>query len=401
MLEVVAFILVGALLGTFTGMVPGIHVNTVVIVVISLLPFLLSHFPIHSVIAVIIAMSVVHTFVDYIPSILLGAPMEDSVLSVLPGHRMLMTGRGYEAIRLTVLGGVGASLLGGLILPFGILFFPIVYSLARRVMAYLLLFVLFYMVYTERGMKKKLYSLITISYSGLLGIIILNHYILPPKYVLFPALTGLFGISTLLSSARSRPKIPRQTFSYSKRMYLRGIVMGSLGGVLTGLLPSVGSSQSALIIQNLMGKGERNVREFLVSLGGVNTSDAIYALFALYLIGNPRSGASIAVEQIIGEFGFNDLLFMVAVVMATTFFAAAITLRLARFFVGRIQSIDYGLFTKALLLFLTFFVILLTGWRGILVAGTATSIGLSTIYAGVKRTHGMALLMVPTIMYFL
>jgi len=401
MLELLVFILVGALLGTFTGMVPGIHVNTVVIVVISLLPVLLSHFPIRSVIAVIIAMSVVHTFVDYIPSILLGAPMEDSVLSVLPGHRMLMTGRGYEAIRLTVLGGVGASLLGGLILPFGILFFPIVYSLARRVMAYLLLFVLFYMVYTERGMKKKLYSLITISYSGLLGIIILNHYILPPKYVLFPALTGLFGISTLLSSARSRPKIPRQTFSYSKRMYLRGIVMGSLGGVLTGLLPSVGSSQSALIIQNLMGKGERNVREFLVSLGGVNTSDAIYALFALYLIGNPRSGASIAVEQIIGEFGFNDLLFMVAVVMATTFFAAAITLRLARFFVGHIQSIDYGLFTKALLLFLTLFVILLTGWRGILVAATATSIGLSTIYAGVKRTHGMALLMVPTIMYFL
>jgi len=401
MLELLVFILVGALLGTFTGMVPGIHVNTVVIVVISLLPVLLSHFPIRSVIAVILAMSVVHTFVDYIPSILLGAPMEDSVLSVLPGHRMLMTGRGYEAIRLTVLGGVGASLLGGLILPFGILFFPIVYSLARRVMAYLLLFVLFYMVYTERGMKKKLYSLITISYSGLLGIIILNHYILPPKYVLFPALTGLFGISTLLSSARSRPKIPRQTFSYSKRMYLRGIVMGSLGGVLTGLLPSVGSSQSALIIQNLMGKGERNVREFLVSLGGVNTSDAIYALFALYLIGNPRSGASIAVEQIIGEFGFNDLLFMVAVVMATTFFAAAITLRLARFFVGHIQSIDYGLFTKALLLFLTLFVILLTGWRGILVAATATSIGLSTIYAGVKRTHGMALLMVPTIMYFL
>ncbi|MFQ5815205.1 MAG: tripartite tricarboxylate transporter permease [Candidatus Hydrothermarchaeaceae archaeon] len=401
MLDLLVFILVGATLGTFTGLVPGVHVNTVVIVVLSLLPFLLAHLPVQAVIAMIIAMSVVHTFVDYIPSILLGAPMEDSVLSVLPGHRMLMEGRGYEAIRLTVLGGVGASLLGGLILPFGLYLFPMLYSYARASMAYLLLSVLIYMVYTERGNRRRLYSLIVIAYSGLLGIIVLNHYILPQKYALFPALTGLFGVSTLLKSIGSKPRIPRQTLSYSKKMYLRGVAMGSLGGILTGLLPSMGSSQSALMIQNMMGRGERNVREFLVAIGGVNTADAIYALFALYLIGNPRSGASIAMEQIVGEFGFNDLILMVAVVLATTFFAASITLGLARFSVRRIESVDYHLYTKVILAFLFVLIVVLTGWRGLLIAVTATSIGTIAIYAGVKRTHGMALLMVPTILYFM
>jgi putative membrane protein len=401
MLDLLAFILVGSLLGTFTGLVPGIHVNTVVIVVLSILPFLLALLPVHVVIAMIIAMSVTHSFVDYIPSILLGAPMEDSVLSVLPGHRMLMEGRGYEAIRLTVLGGVGAALFGGLIVPPGIYLFPLMYSYARESMAYILIIVLLYMLYTENGNRNRLYALIVISYSGILGILVLNHYILPHKYVLFPALTGLFGVSTLLKSVRSKPRIPRQTLSYSKKMYLRGAIMGSLGGILTGLLPSIGSSQSALMIQNAMGRGEKNTREFLVAIGGVNTSDAIYALFALYLIGNPRSGASIAVEQIIGEFVFDDLVFMVAVVMVTIFFAASVTLLLARFFVKRIDSVDYIIYTKTTLAFLLVLIALLTGWRGLLIAFTAASIGIITIYAGVKRTHGMALLMVPTILYFL
>lgn len=401
MLDVLAFILIGIALGTFTGLVPGIHVNTIVVVILSILPFLLSHFSVQATIALIIAMSVVHTFVDYIPSILLGAPDEDSVLSLLPGHRMLMEGRGYEAIRLTVLGGVGASLLSSLLLPVSLPFFPILYSYVRAWMAYILILVLLYMIYTERSRKRRLFSILVIIYSGLLGIIVLNHYILPQRYALFPALTGLFGIPTLLTSIRSKPKIPRQTFSYSKKMYARGIAMGSTAGILTGLLPSVGSAQSALIIQNAMSREEGNNREFLVAIGGVNTADAIYALFALYLIGNPRSGASIAVEQIMGKFGFNDFVFMVGVVLATTFFAASITLGLARRLIMGIESIDYNLFTRAILVFLILLITILTGWKGLLIAATSTSIGLIAIHAGIKRSHSMALLMVPTILYFL
>ena len=65
MLEVLLLIIAGVFLGTFTGMVPGIHVNTVVITVLSLLPVLLEHFSPLGVVSLIVAMSVVHTFVDY------------------------------------------------------------------------------------------------------------------------------------------------------------------------------------------------------------------------------------------------------------------------------------------------------------------------------------------------
>jgi len=250
MLEILLLILAGVLLGTFTGMVPGIHVNTVVIALLSLLPVLLLHLSPFGVVALIVAMSVVHTFVDYIPSILIGAPQEDSVLATLPGHRMLMEGRGYEAIRLTVLGSFGAIIVSSIVLPAGMVILPILYGMTKAVMPYLLITVLAYMVISEKKIDKMLYSLVIIGLSGILGMLILNGNILAPKYSLFPTLTGLFGISTLLASLKNETVVPPQNLDYDDAQYRSSIAAGSIAGALTGLLPGVGSSQSALIVQN-------------------------------------------------------------------------------------------------------------------------------------------------------
>lgn len=396
MLEILAFALIGMLLGIFTGLTPGIHVNTVVILVISSLPILLEHFSAYDVAALIISMSVMHTFVDFIPSILIGAPNEGSVLSVLPGHRLLLQGRAYEAIQLTVIGGVGATVVSVATLPVWIKILPGLYSSTREVLPYLLTCALIYIVYSER---KRIPALLIIAYSGILGVIVLNSNILPLKYALFPTLTGLFGMSTLLSSMATQPKIPEQEIQESEGYYPGGILIGSLGGMLTGLLPSIGSSQSAFIIQNAF--KNRNEKSFLVALGGVNTSDAIYALFALYLIGNPRSGASIAVEHIMREFTPLDFLLMISIVLLTAFFAAFATLALARIFVRKIQEIDYGKFSRATLLFLVVLIFTLTGAKGLLIAAIATNIGLMAHQFGIRKSDCMAVLIVPTILYFL
>jgi putative membrane protein len=399
MLEVILLILAGVLLGTFTGMVPGIHVNTVVIAVLSLLPVLLEHFSPFGVVSLIVAMSVVHTFVDYIPSILIGAPQEDSVLSTLPGHKMLMEGRGYEAIRLTVLGSFGAIIVSCVVLPAGMVILPFLYGLTKAVMPYLLITVLAYMVYTERTHERMFYALLIIALSGILGILILGGNILPPKYSLFPTLTGLFGISTLLASLRNETIVPPQTLDYDTAPYKKSIAAGSVAGALTGLLPGVGSSQSALIVQNAF--KDKNEREFLVAIGGVNTSDAIYSIFALYLIGNPRSGASIAIEHILKEFSFTDFISIVAIVLIITPLATGITLTLARASVKRLTNLDYPKFSRYVLYFLTVFIFVMTGLQGILIAATATAIGLAAAITGVKRSHCMAVLVVPTILYFI
>lgn len=399
MLEALALIVIGVLIGTFTGLIPGLHVNTVLAVVIPLSAVLLEHLTVMEVVAFIASMSVTHTFVEFIPAVLVGAPREDSVLSVLPGHRLLMRGRGYEAVRLTVMGGVGSIVVVTVFLPLAVVLLPAIYAPSRSVLPYLLLGVLAYMVLTERRPVKMIYALMVIGYSGVLGVLLLSYSPLTGGDVLFPILTGLFGISTLLLSAKRGGRIPKQSLRYDSGLRSSGILAGSIGGMLTGLLPGVGSSQSALMAHNLLGK--KGDKEFLVALGGVNTADGIYALLALYLISNPRSGASIAVERLMGELTWNDFLYLVAAVLLTTFFAAYITLGLGRLLVRRVQMIRYRPFSAVVLVFLVLLVYGMTGSTGLLILATSTGIGLLAPLTGVKRTHSMAVLIIPTVLYYL
>ena len=109
MLEVLAYTLLGVGLGTFTGLIPGVHVNNLVPLLVgaSAISGLL---PMHLA-AVIVAMMITHTLISYIPATFLGAPEPGTELSVLPAHRMLLEGRGYEVVRLTAFGCLGALML--------------------------------------------------------------------------------------------------------------------------------------------------------------------------------------------------------------------------------------------------------------------------------------------------
>lgn len=218
MFETLSLILIGVLLGTITGLTPGLHVNTVLVLLMSATPFIPDYLTVKEVVAFIVGMSVTHTFVDFIPAVLIGAPKEDSVLSVLPGHRMLMDGRGYEALRLTVLGGVGSILVATAVLPMALLVLPLVYANIRGVLPYILLIILAYMIATEKSKKRMTYACLLIICSGTLGLIILDHLSLSGMDALFPTLTGLFGLSTLVVSMKSSGEVPEQSLQYTPRI---------------------------------------------------------------------------------------------------------------------------------------------------------------------------------------
>jgi putative membrane protein len=374
-------------------------VNNVVVILVSASPFLLESFGLWSLLAFIVALSVVHSFVNYVPAILLGAPQEDNVLATLPGHRLLNQGRGYEAIRLTVLGGLGSTLFSFMALPFLYFALPQVYPMVRQHIPLLLTGVLAYMLWLEQGPRRRFYAMLVVLYSGALGYIILNYPLLPPQYALFPALTGFFGISTILTSLRLRSTPPAQSLAHERGYYPRGVLAGGVGGVLAGLLPGIGSAQSALLVQSFFRRS--NEREFLVAHGGVNTAAAIFALLALYLIGNPRSGASVAAAMLIGEAELADFTFMLAVAMLASSFAALATLLIARAAIKRIGRINYTRLSLAVLAFLGLSIFLFTGIYGMLVAITSAAIGILAAFSGVRRSHCMGVLILPTIIYFL
>src|SRR5881296_1776164 len=108
MIELIIFSLLGIGIGIVTGLIPGLHVNNIIPIILSSSFFVSDPL---SLSVLIISISVTQTFIQFIPSIFLGAPEEGTSLSVLPGHRLLFEGNGYEAIKLTVLGGMGSLLL--------------------------------------------------------------------------------------------------------------------------------------------------------------------------------------------------------------------------------------------------------------------------------------------------
>jgi putative membrane protein len=81
----------GLLMGTFTGMTPGIHVNTLAELGMA------SSFP------ALFAMGLTHTFLDAIPAAFLGVPDDGSALSLLPAHRLTLKGRGREVVEIAML----------------------------------------------------------------------------------------------------------------------------------------------------------------------------------------------------------------------------------------------------------------------------------------------------------
>ena len=395
MLELMFALLVGLMLGCFCGIIPGLHPNTMIPIVLAM--SFLFH-PLEAAV-VLISAGVANSFVSFIPAIFLGAPEADSALSVLPGHKLLLQGRGFEAVRLTVLGGLGAVFLAILLLPLFSLTVPSLYHLMRPLLHWLLLALVVYMVIGESGLKKKLLAIYVFMLSGALGYVSIN--MLSVKDVLFPLLSGLFGLPLLLLSARKNVSLP-EVFSFKyenirKRSLLSGIGIGSLAGILAGLLPGIGSSQAAVVAQEAV--GHKSDRGFLVAIGGVNTSDMIYSLLALFLIGNARSGIAVAVGSMFAV-GLNHVLLFLCVILASAGIASYMTIVLTGKFVSFLKAIDYSKLCFRIFLMLLSLVVIFSGPQGVIVAMVALSIGLIPNLVGIKRSHCMGCLLLPTILFF-
>jgi putative membrane protein len=167
-------LLSGVCAGIITGLIPGIHINLISILLVSLSAYFLG-FTDPIVLGVfIIAMAVTHTFLDAIPSIFLGAPDADMALSVLPGHQLLLEGRGYEAVKLTVVGSFLSLLVVISIMPLLIPFVPLIYSFSEPYIGYILIFVVFFMILKERNLDNKFWSFYLFFLSGILGLLVLN-----------------------------------------------------------------------------------------------------------------------------------------------------------------------------------------------------------------------------------
>ena len=146
---------IGIFLGCMTGLIPGFHVNNVALLALSMSPLAVgAGIPLSSVAAIIVAMGTVHTFLNYIPSALIGAPDGDTALALLPGHRMLISGHAAQGVAYSARGSQLGLLLSIPLLIVARLLFGSnpglgLYELSRDILPWLLLGISVFLILTE------------------------------------------------------------------------------------------------------------------------------------------------------------------------------------------------------------------------------------------------------------
>jgi TctA family transporter len=163
---VVLVAIIGGLLGSSCALVPGFHSNALALVLLVLLGPLsyalscLASFFCCDIsgtmlfAALLVAAATSHSFVDFVPSIFLGVPDEDTVLSMLPAHRLLKSGKGMDAIRYAALGSLSGALMAILLaVPLLLLLRPpsLIGEVLDSSVPYLLAMVFVLLALTERG----------------------------------------------------------------------------------------------------------------------------------------------------------------------------------------------------------------------------------------------------------
>lgn len=391
-------IICGILFGIITGLTPGIHVNLISATLVSLSPVIIPIAGVLPACCFIIAMATTHSFLDALPSVFLGAPEAATALGVLPGHRYLLQGNGLMAVKLTLIGSLGALILSGLLFPLLIPLVSTIYPYLQQAIGFILLAIALFMILRDRY---KLWAAFIFLLSGALGYVVLNMETL--RNPLFPLLSGLFGIATLLFSLKDSSSIPPQndlpyTEIKGKRMF-QAFGSGTFSGFITAVLPGIGAATAAIISMQITRKlGDHG---FMILMGGISTSNFVLSLVTLQALDKARNGALVAVKELLPEMQLSIVIIFLATALIAGGIAAFLALKLGKKFSDLLGRLPYAKVLLAVILFIILLTPLLSGWQGILILITSTAVGLLPAIKKVSRTQAMGCLLVPVMTYFL
>ncbi|MBI2629163.1 tripartite tricarboxylate transporter permease [Candidatus Pacearchaeota archaeon] len=401
LLEISLTLLIGILAGTITGLLPGIHINLLAALLISISAFFLGFTSPIILIIFIISMSITHTFVDFIPSVFLGAPDEDTIFSILPGHELLKQGRGYEAVYLATIGSFSAILIILIIAPIFLIILPKIQTLIVIFIPYILIFSSLFLIFQE---KNKILGFSVFILSGFLGIAVLNSNI-DLREPLLPLLSGLFGASSLIISIKTKVKIPKQIIAkprLNKNLLFHPILASFASAPLFSFIPAIGSGQAAAIASTIINK-KITQEKFLILLGSVNTIILGLSFIIIYSIGKARTGVAAAAQKLIpiSNISNSDLFIILITITITGILCFYWTLFLARRFSETIEKINYSKLSIFIILFISLIVFIFSGWIGIFIFIISTAMGIFGILSGARRINLIGCLILPTILIYL
>ena len=404
MLSLILGTLAGCILGCISGIIPGIHSNTIAGLAAAFAVPLGFVFGVEGVCCMIVSTMVVHTFLDCIPSTFIGVPDPDTVLSVLPAHRMYLKGQGEAAVRISALG----SLFGFVFcLPIFALFYYVLPQFQGSIDWVIGLVILLASVMLIVFSKTPLWSLLIFLVCGALGVFsmyfsYLSFGVFGSGEVLLPLLSGLFGIPVLLFAiTRAGTVVPQkyEGLGTNWREIAASTAKGTAAGAIVGWLPGF-SSGIANAILSIRKKGvdfeAGRPHGYLLSTSAANTANAVLGIAALYAVGRMRSGSMAA----LASFDLPNIFLMLAAAGAAALFGYFATVALSRS--GKLFArINQKGLSVAVLIFLVVLTALFCGPFGLFILVLASAAGMVPALLGISRLYGMGVIMIPVMLFTL
>ena len=395
-LQTLAAIAFGIALGTFTGLTPGLHINLVAVLIVSLATKT-SKIPAEYTAIAIISMAITHTFLDTIPSVFLGVPDPDKVAGVLPTHRLVFDGKGHEAVLLTIFGSFVSLIISMAATPLFVIIFKSLQDLVKSYIGIILAALTAILIIND---ERRIRAAIIFTLSGILGMIVLNMPLLNEP--LLPLLSGLFGVSTLLIGINTDSKIPKQEQTQMRvdnKIKYKSVISAVLAGAAGSFLPGIGPSQIAIlgskVFRNLGDKG------YVILVGGLNTVNMALSIAMLYAANKARNGAIVAVSQIMPAFTKTFFLMAIATCLVAAGISTILTILLSRKVSEHISKVNYKTLSISIITIILLAVTLMSGWLGIIVLITSTSLGILCNEMKTAKNHMMGCLLLPVMLFFL
>jgi len=396
MIEILLGTMIGIILGTISGIIPGVHANTLAGILIGVQAVFLALLGPVALACTLFSALITHTFVDAIPSTFLGIPDADTSLAVLPAHALCLEGNGEEAVRIAALGSACAMIIAVPLSLACFLLLPALQPYFDWWIGILLVGAVGWMLVTSDAPAWGLAIFIA---SGMLGLFALRYAFLGWHWfggeaILMPLLTGLFGISVLLTA--SQGKVPEQQFRgirIENRAIVHSSVIGTIAGIAVGWLPGLSTASANGVLASVIGYG-RDRRAYLLAANAANTANAFIGLAALFALGRMRNGVIAAIAGL-------SLPSMGELMAAGTLAACAaylITVRLSHYshWMGRVDNLFLN---RVVIVFVMLLCILLTGPFGLLILALATAVGLVPRFINLPAVYCMGSIMIPVIFW--
>ena len=394
-------------------MIPGIHVNTAGAIIFASSTFLLTIVSPEFLCVLMVSMSIAHALIEFVPSMLLGVPQEGTATSILPGHRMVLQGRSKEVIRVVSVGGFGAIIVTILMLPAFAIALPILHDVSKPFTWIILLAASIYLTHSMTGnFRDFLWALLLFVLSGILGWIIFQTPI-SSGITLMCTFSGLFGISTILFSLNDSSTIPHQNPFYELNIdynKFKSIFAGGITGAILGFLPGFGPAQGTVIAQAVSGTNDNDDEDtvnFLLATSGLNISDCLFSLIAIYIIGNPRSGIAVYMSYLIFEMGLNHLAIFIFASLIAVSVSLMLSLKLGDSFSRLMGGVDYRkLSIGVIILQIVILYLFIIYYKApvlymSLALVTSTAMGMLPHYIGIGKSHLMGVLIIPAIVIYM